>query len=138
MFNNLLNSVKDIGFVRVSKENWDKIEKLFASKEETIKSLKTINQEQEEELFSLRKYKENDELLYSYEQSDKKLRAENEILKNKLLAIRKDLEKMDKTVNSVMSLESAYLKRINKVESQKNSCPRYETKGDFLLSQYSN
>jgi len=134
----LLNSVKDIGFVKVSKENWSKIEELFAKKEETINTLRTINQKQEEELISLRKYKEKDELLYSYEQSDKRLRAENENLKNEILNIKKELEKMNKTVDSVMSLEKTYLERINKAEMEKSDCPKYETKGDFLLSRYSN
>lgn len=145
MFGKTLDSIKDMNYVKVTKANWRKIEDLFARKEQTIteqeKTLEMQRQtiiEQNEKLKELEKYKANDDMVYTYEEMCKKYKKENTELKKELGKLSNSITKMDKKVQSVLSLESAYLQRIIKAESKAryNNCPDYETKGDSLVEFY--
>jgi len=138
MFNNIFNSVKDLNYVKVTKANWRKIEDLFARKEQTITEQAELIKKQKEELETLRKYKANDDMVYIYEEMCKKYKKENSELKEELVKLSNSITKMDTKVQSVLSLESAYLQRIIKAESKAryNSCPEYQEVGDSILEFY--
>ena len=145
MFGKVLDSIKDMTYVKVTKANWRKIEDLFARKEQTIteqektlKIQKQLIEEQDKKLKELEKYKANDDMVYIYEEICKKYKKENSELKEELEKLSKSIIKMDKKVQSVLSLESAYLQRIIKAESKAryNSCPEYQEVGDSIVEFY--
>jgi len=130
----MLNFLKDDRYVKVTKENWKKIEELFESKEKQIS-------EMQKELDVLRKYKEKDDLLFSYEQT---LKEKNRIIKelcDKVENIEYELKKTDRKLEAALSLEKAYLKKIIKTEAEllvsKVPCPDYEEKGENIIDIYS-
>jgi len=146
MFKNIFSSIKDINHVKVTKQNWTKIENLFAKKELKISEqtleidkLKEISKKQNEELINTRKYKKQDDLLFCYEKTCEKYKKENKVLKESLNDLKILLRKMDKKVESVMALENLYLERIRKAEYKMenlNSCNEYEEKGENLINLY--
>jgi chromosome segregation ATPase len=130
----MLNFLKDDRFVKVTKENWKKIEELFESKEKQISEI-------QKELDVLRKYKEKDDLLFSYEQT---LKKKNRIIKelcDKVENIEFELKKTDRKLEAALSLEKAYIKKIIKTEAEllasKAPCPDYEEKGENIIGIYS-
>jgi len=130
----MLSFLKDDRYVKVTKENWKKIEELFESKENQITDMK-------KELDTLRKYKEKDDLLYSYEQT---LREKNKIIKelrDKIENTEYTLKKTNKKLEAVLSLEKVYLKEIIRKEAEilasKASCPEYEEMGENIIDIYS-
>jgi len=130
----MLSFLKDDRYVKVTKENWKKIEELFESKENQITDMK-------KELDTLRKYKEKDDLLYSYEQT---LREKNKIIKelrDKIQNTEYTLKKTNKKLEAVLSLEKVYLKEIIRKEAEilasKASCPEYEEMGENIIDIYS-
>ena len=134
MFRKVFESVVDLDFIKVSRENWEKIEHLLANKDRKIKSL-------EAEVEKLSIYKEKDDILYSYEQELIRLRKENSRLKLDLSTATKTLKKANDTVQTVLDLENTYIKRIIKAELNSNIIERtveysYETKGDQLIKMY--
>lgn len=138
MFGKIFNSVKDLNYVKVTKDNWKKIEDLFAKKELTIQELEKTLEIQADRLKELEKYKANDDMVYTYEEMCKKYKSENTQLKEELNELSTSISKMDKKVQSVLSLESVYLQRIIQAESKAryNACPDYEIKGDSLVEFY--
>jgi LPS O-antigen subunit length determinant protein (WzzB/FepE family) len=140
MFGQIFN--KALGYVKVSKENWTKIEILFQEKTDKINSLeKELNNLKAECKDALR-YKDNDKLVQIYENMIKNMKEENTTLKEELANLDKGLNTALKKVDTVMSLEDAYLKRIvnlqhkcDKAELNMN-CPEYEEKGSSLLEIY--
>jgi septal ring factor EnvC (AmiA/AmiB activator) len=139
MFNN--------SYIKVTKENWVKIEELFAQKNKTIKEHEKLIQEQKqiitemtETIQKLMKYKEKDDLLFNYENQVKSDAKKIKELNQKVANLEDTLIIAENKVNAVLSLENAYLKKIIHVESNvrktQNSCPEYETKGNQLLEIY--
>ena len=138
-------SIIDFNYIKVSRENWNKIEELFASKQNTIteqntviKALKSEREDLIAELETLRKYKEKDDLLFSYEQSNEALRKQNEVLKSELEGISSDIENINKKVTVAAANESAYLNKIYELQvNPKVVTLDYEEKGKKLLDIYS-
>jgi len=118
-------------YIKVTKDNWSKIELLFEKKELIISELKNIINSQNIELQSLRKYKSQDDLLFSYEQSLSKLKNENKKLQDKLNKSNTMLFAADKKIKTAISLEKLYLEKINI-----KKCQDYEIKGDDLINFY--
>jgi len=145
MFGKALDSIKDLNYVKVTKSNWRKIEDLFARKEltiteqeKTLEMQRQLIEEQDKKLKELEKYKENDDMVYTYEEMCKKYKKENSELKEELVKLSNSIDKMDTKVQSVLSLESAYLQRIIKAESKAryNTCPNYQEVGDSIVEFY--
>ena len=113
-------------YVNVSKEDWEKISLLIQSKSQQI-------QELQEEIFLLKTIdleskllKEKDELLYSYEISNDKLRLENKKLKHDLENLNQDIDKLNKDLDINISASKLYLKTLDIV--QKKQVQVYEVK----------
>lgn len=115
-----LLGIVDSNFVKVSKENWTKIEQLLSSKNKLLSEQESILIKQARELQILRHYKANDDLLYSYENDLQLEKQKTAFLKKELLKVSKGVEKANKKLDFVMSLESAYLETINQNKSKNN------------------
>jgi len=143
----MLGLFGDKSYVKVTKENWDKIEELFEQKEKRIKEQETIIAEQKaiiaemtETTSKLIKYKENDDLLFAYENQVKADAKKIKALSSQVAELEKAVEQADKKIQAVLSLESAYLQKIIETESKlrrsASPCPEYETRGDRLIEIY--
>jgi len=140
----MFNLFKDRNNVTVTKENWNKIESLFALKEKTISEQQTLIDKQRIALAEmtlkcegLMKYKENDDLLFAYENQVKEDAKKIKALNSRVKELENTLVSAEKKVSAVLALESAYLQKIIHSESQlrrsNNPCPDYEAKDDRVL-----
>jgi hypothetical protein len=131
MFGKILSSA----FVKLSKMQWDQLEQILRDKNTEIEQLKAELAKTaylRVEVRELRKYKENDELLFQTEEYNKKLVKENKELKD---AIQNANEKLDNAIKGYKvsrSLESVYLQKIMKMKN--NACVEYETVDIHKLS----
>jgi CII-binding regulator of phage lambda lysogenization HflD len=143
----MFNIFKDERYVKVTKENWSKIENLFEQKEKKIREQEYIINEQKlkisnmmETTNKLIKYKENDDLLFAYENQAKSDAKKIKALNEKVSQLEENLKQADKKVSSVLALEKAYLQKIisteNELRRSSRSCPDYETQGDELINIY--
>ena len=139
----MFNSIKDMNYVRVTKETMAKIEALFASKERIIndqasevQKLKNLLLEQSEELNTLRKYKENDDLVYAYENMCEGYKKEVKELTQINSDLSSGIQKASKKIDTAMSMESVYLEAIHNLKNTIPVCPEYETVGENLLKIY--
>lgn len=96
-------------FVKITKSDWSQIKKDYNSMIQEIKDQKAISKRQSKELEKLLKYKENDDLLFSYENSIKDqrnsiktLEDELEQAKAEIISIKKQLD-TEKMINDLIA-----------------------------------
>jgi len=122
-------------YIKITKEDWDKINSLFNDKDSEIKTLKTFvsvaNDELKElealrkEVETLRKYKEKDDLLYSYELSLKSAQENLLLLSYENSMLTNTIAQMEKKLDDTVMLEKLYLNKISDLSSKK--CKEYQT-----------
>jgi chromosome segregation ATPase len=142
MFSRLFD--KASGFVRVSKENYAKIENLFQEKNDKISELQSELDKLKIDCKDALRYKANDSLVEAYEIMVKKMKDENNSLKAELNVLETGINSAMKKVDSVMGLESAYLQKIVKLQHKCDraelintlDCPKYEERGQNIIELY--
>jgi chromosome segregation ATPase len=114
MFQRILSN----SHVKVSKSDWDKIEKMFKEKENEITTLRS----------KLNSLDSQDELLFETELYCKKLVKENQELKETLKTTTNELNKINGAFKASKSLESAYLQKLSEYKRNSTICEEYSTR----------
>lgn len=100
-------------FVKLAKSEWSQIKKDYNEMREEIKSQKVVIKKQSDEIAKLMKYKENDDLLFSYETSRENQKNIIKSLEQELMSAKKETEDVRKWLHAEKLINDLMVEKLS-------------------------